>query len=143
MPKRKYIVGYELPYTHVVRMAVEADTAAEAESNAKTICEKSDPWDDLTDTPLLIDDYVEEDGVLEYRVIEEVESFPNPEGSVMWLRSEQLARQACQQLVEAYRKAGGGSSVDWSDVDRALYTACEALEINPSTLDESELDDEG
>lgn len=43
-----------------------------------------------------------------------------------------VAYEACRNLIAAYHKGkSDGDSVEWSDVDFAYETACEALGISP------------
>lgn len=55
--------------------------------------------------------------------------------------SEMLV-MACQTLVSAYRRGGGGAGIDWTDLDLAAGLAAAALGESLDVPDAEELDAE-
>ncbi|THD11384.1 hypothetical protein [Metallibacterium scheffleri] len=80
----KFVVSYELPYVHHVRVGIEAEDAERARAAAEDLFNSADLWNDTPDMPLLMDEY-EEDGdagtVLEFEAVH-VEEWPDIDGSV-------------------------------------------------------------
>lgn len=60
-----------------------------------------------------------------------METWPEPESSVLHQRRTATAERACRLLVEAYRRGEeSGGSVAWEDLDAAHAVALEALDGN-------------
>ena len=131
-PKKKFIVGYSLTYDHFVEIGIEAKNAEEAIKNADSLFEAGSLWQDSPDVPLLYDDYVEhDDNVLTFTIQQELrpgEQWPNPDGSVLYLRRKEAAFKAARLLIEAYRRGKeSGGSIDWEDLDEAYEMALHSL----------------
>jgi hypothetical protein len=101
-PTRKFIVEYELPYTHVVRVGISSATPEEAIHKADSKFSDCTLWDDTPEVPLLYDDY-EENGdagdVLKFKVVGEVGEWPDKDASVKALENDRLARRVCELLL--------------------------------------------
>lgn len=121
----KYLVQYVLPYEHICRIGVEADSEEAACAKAQERFDNGTLWDDAPDMPLLYDDYEEVEGcALEFRATEcEGGRYPEADASVKTLQRRNLASRAAELLIEAYRRAEEGHCVDWSDLDEAYRTA--------------------
>lgn len=129
----KYLVEYVLPYEHICRVGVEADSEDAACAKAQERFDNGTLWDDAPDMPLLYDDYEEIDGSpLTFRATECADGqYPEPAVCVKVLQRRNLANRAAELLIEAYRRAEGGHSVDWSDLDEAYRTALRSQGIDP------------
>jgi hypothetical protein len=58
-----------------------------------------------------------------------VDTWPEPESSVLRQRREATAMRACALLVEAYRRGEeSGGSIAWEDLDEAHAVALDALD---------------
>ena len=55
----KYVVTYTLPYEHVVRVGIEADTAQAAQTIAESAFNDGVLWDNTPTMPLLMDEFEE------------------------------------------------------------------------------------
>lgn len=53
----------------------------------------------------------------------------NPSRGSQTLSRDFLKDQACRVLVAAYKRAGGGESIDWSDLDFAAELAAAGLGV--------------
>lgn len=128
----RYIVQYRLDYEHRVQVGIEADSPEVAIEMAEATFNNATLWDDTRQMPLLFDDYEETDGQpLIFEVVAEVETWPEPESSVLHQRRATAAERACRLLVEAYRRGEeSGGSVAWEDLDTAHAVALEALDGN-------------
>jgi len=128
----RYIVQYRLDYVHRVQVGIEADSPEAAIEQAETAFNDATLWDDTARLPLLFDDYEEIDGQpLIFEVVAEVETWPEPESSVLHQRRSAAAERACRLLVEAYRRGEeSGGSIAWEDLDAAHAIALEALDGN-------------
>ena len=125
----RYIVQYRLDYEHRVQVGIEADSPEVAIEMAEATFNNATLWDDTRQMPLLFDDYEETDGQpLIFEVVAEVETWPEPESSVLHQRRATAAERACRLLVEAYRRGEeSGGSVAWEDLDEAHAVAQGAL----------------
>ena len=121
----KYLVEYILPYEHICRVGVEADSEEEACAKAEARFANGTLWDDAPDMPVLYDDYEEVDGgALEFRATKcEGGRYPEPHVSAKILQRRTLASRAAELLIEAYRRAEETHCLDWSDLDEAYRTA--------------------
>ncbi|HQU15476.1 MAG: hypothetical protein B7Z66_12190 [Chromatiales bacterium 21-64-14] len=129
----RYVVQYELPYTHRVQVGIEADSPEAAVKEAERLFDEGEIWDDTATAPLLYDDYEEEEDsgtVLEFEVVATLgsdEPWPTKAPCVKFYQDREKAMRVAQMLVEAYRTgAENGGSIDWSDIDDAYALALKA-----------------
>ena len=99
--RMKFAVSYELEYVHRVMVGIEASSEEEAQQVAEEHFDQGTIWDDTLALPLLFDDFEEkDDNVLEWKV-ESIESFPDPDASVLEIRRKEYAFAACRALIQA------------------------------------------
>ena len=141
----KYLVEYILPYEHICRVGVEAGSEEEACAKAEARFANGTLWDDAPDMPVLYDDYEEVDGcALEFRATECADGrYPDPDISAQLLRRRTWASRAAELLIEAYRRAEEGHSIDWSDLDEAYRAALLSTGHAPTQRGLSTADTEG
>ena len=127
----KFLVQYNLPYEHVVRVGIEADNRDEAIAKATALFDDGTIWDDTPEVPLLVDD-VYEDGdagvPLEFTIEgRNISKWPEADESVKTIRRRNAALRAARLLVGAYKRGKeSGGTVSWSDLDAACAEALEA-----------------
>jgi len=126
----RYIVQYRLDYVHRVQVGIEAASPEAAIDRAQSAFDNATLWEDTAQLPLLFDDYEEVDGQpLIFEVVAEVETWPEPESSVLHQRRATAAERTCRLLVEAYQRGEeSGGSIAWEDLDEAHAAALEALD---------------
>lgn len=131
---KKFIVEYELPYTHRVQVGIQAEDEAAAIQIASEQFDAGSIWDDRACMPLLFDDY-EENGdagiPLEFEVVDVISAdgdFPKPDNSVLAIRKRDHANKAAVLLLQACSELDtepGGLKID-RDMLHAAYTAAMA-----------------
>ena len=103
----KYVVTYTLPYAHVVRVGIEADTVEGAEAIAETAFQEGVLWDNAPTQPLLMDEYEEtgDAGVPVTFQATPVTEWPEPDNSVLNAIRDKTAHHVARQLVGLYQQA--------------------------------------
>ena len=103
----KYVVTYTLPYEHVVRIGIEADTVEGAEAIAETAFQEGVLWDNAPTQPLLMDEYEEtgDAGVPVTFQATPVTEWPEPDNSVLKTIRDKTAHHVARQLVGLYQQA--------------------------------------
>jgi len=98
----RYVVEYELPYSHRVQVGVFAKDSESALKQAEAAFDEGTLWEDTQEMPLLYDDY-EQDGnagaALVFRFVDQVVGFPEPDCSVRTIKEERYA-WACRQALQ-------------------------------------------
>jgi hypothetical protein len=126
---KKYLVEYELPYVHLVRVGIQAEDEGTAIAKADDAFTQGTIWDNAPEMPLLYDDY-EETGdsgaVLEFRVVDEFEEWPEPEVCVKIVERDAAARRACEWLIAAH-ECSDSASVREALLQSALEEAHAAM----------------
>lgn len=136
----KFIVEYELPYTHVVGVGIEAPTAEAACEKAEHLFNNGSLLDNTKDCPVLSDAYLEDGdaGVpIEFRATP-VEEYPAPDASVQEAQGHAAAIEALKVLCQGY-KAGEESyngEMAWEDLNQAYEQADTALRLLGEDPDE-------
>lgn len=123
---KKYLIEYEIPYVHIVRVGVQAEDGASAIAQASAAFDLGTIWDNTPEMPLLYDDYEESaplDHVLEFTVVDECESWPEPGVCVKSYFQGQAAGRACQSLIAAFEAEG---SLREALLHEAMSEACQA-----------------
>ena len=109
---KKFLVEYELPYVHLVRVGIQAKNEESAISIADQAFTDCTIWDNTPEMPLLYDDY-EETGdsgaVLEFKVVGEYQEWPEPEVCVKIIERDAAARRACEHLIAAHECSNSAS----------------------------------
>jgi hypothetical protein len=124
---KKYLVEYELPYVHTVQVGIEAESDADAIAQAREAFLQASIWDNTPDMPLLYDQYEEAAPIkheLEFKVVDEVDAWPEPDFSVTSYIETQVAKVACRLLIAAF---GSEGSVRDGLLREAMEQACLAL----------------
>lgn len=104
---KKFVIEYELPYTHIVRVGIQAENEVAAIEVAQRRFDDGTLWDNAPQTPLLYDDFEETDGSsLEFRVVAECDEWPEPDSSVKAIHEDAAAKRACERLIEAFDCSG-------------------------------------
>lgn len=103
----KYVVTYALPYEHLVRIGIEAQTAEAAEALAETAFKDGVLWDDTPTMRLLMDEYEEtgDAGVPVTFRATPVTEWPEPDNSVLKALRDKTAHQVARQLIGLYQQA--------------------------------------
>ncbi len=130
---KKFVVSYTIPYRHDVSVGVIASDSIEAIHIAQAAFDNGTFWDDSEAMPLLHDDFEEvDDGNVFALKAEGIDGDFDRDSSVIHLRQQRKAIEACKALIVAYANgATAGGSIDWADVDAAHALALEAV---PSTV---------
>ena len=107
---KNFIVEYELPYTHLVRVGIQAADEAGAIELAKNAFDQGTIWDNTPDMPLLYDDFEEDDSSpldepVEFNA-EECKVWPVPAACVKSIVCNAAARRACEWLIHAHESTG-------------------------------------
>lgn len=101
-----YEVEYRIPYEHVVVVGIKAQSPERAKEIAQREFDNGSIWDNTEHLPLLVDDYEEKDGCLEF-VAKEVDGFsagPSVEVAV---------QQSCvYNAIKLLRKVHAGALED-------------------------------
>ncbi|WP_051299709.1 hypothetical protein [Methylobacter luteus] len=101
MPElKKFAVSYTIDYQHRIVVGISALNAESAIKIATKAFDEGEIWEDTPDMPLLFDDYEEIEGETLEFFAEEVSEFPEPDSSVIKLKQDQFAYQACRSLLE-------------------------------------------
>lgn len=126
----KYVVGYQLPYIHHVEVGIKASSPDQAIERARALFDDAAIWDDTPETPLLVDDFYEDEAAgaaLSFTIEKTIEAcgrFPDPDLSVKRLRADEKARAAARALIAAYERGeANGGSIEWADIDAAYELA--------------------
>jgi hypothetical protein len=123
--KSKFIVEYTIPYVHRVMVGIHAKSSNSALGLGEKCFADGSIWDDTATMPLLFDDYEETDapGVpVEFKVVEEVEEWPEADHSVKAIRRRDAAFRACVALLDAFREGSSGK-IDRESLVQALNEA--------------------
>ncbi len=103
----KYVVTYTLPYEHIVRVGIEADTAQAAQTIAESAFNDGVLWDNTPNMPLLMDEFEEtgDAGVPVLFQATPVTEWPVPDNSVSKALHDKTAHDVARQLIELYQRA--------------------------------------
>jgi hypothetical protein len=124
---KKFLIEYELPYVHLVRVGVQAKDGASAIAMAQEAFDLGTIWDNTPEMPLLYDDFEESsslDHALEFKVVDEGRSWPEPAVCVKSYVQGQAAKHACESLVAAFEAEG---RVREALLHEAINQACQAM----------------
>jgi hypothetical protein len=107
---KNFIVEYELPFIHLVRVGIQAADEAAAIELARDAFSKGTFWDNSRDMPLLYDDFEEDDSSpldepVEFKA-EACKVWPVPEACVKTIERNAAARRACEWLIHAHESTG-------------------------------------
>ena len=103
----KYVVTYTLPYEHIVRVGIEADTAQAAQTIAESAFNDGVLWDNTPNMPLLMDEFEEtgDAGVPVLFQATPVTEWPVPDNSVLKAQHNKTAHDVARQLIGLYQQA--------------------------------------
>ena len=103
----KYVVTYTLPYEHIVRVGIEADTAQAAQTIAESAFNDGVLWDNTPNMPLLMDEFEEtgDAGVPVLFQATPVTEWPGPDNSVLKALHAKTAHDVARQLIGLYQHA--------------------------------------
>ncbi|OAI12763.1 MULTISPECIES: hypothetical protein [Methylomonas] len=118
-----FAVSYTLDYTHRVMVGVLADSPDKALAIAETAFDAGSIWDDTPEMPVLYDAFEEVDGETLLWQVEEVDVWPKPDGSVVKLRQEQVAKSICRELAAVYPQYTATGTIDQDVLDRVMVLA--------------------
>ena len=98
---------YTLPYEHVVRVGIEADTAQAAQTIAESAFNDGVLWDNTPTMPLLMDEFEEtgDAGVPVLFQATPVTEWPGPDNSVLKAQHDKIAHDVARQLIGLYQHA--------------------------------------
>lgn len=119
----RYVLEYELPYVHTVRVGVTAVTDECAIKQASELFEAGTVWDNTDQVPLLYDDYDETgDAPVTFTVIEKLPAdagWPEAASCVSQIQRREAAFEACRLLVDAFHASD--TRVADIDYDKLRY----------------------
>ena len=103
----KYVVTYTLPYEHVVRIGIEAESAEAAQTLAETAFNDGVLWDNTPTMPLLMDEYEEtgDAGVPVTFQATPVIEWPEADNSILKALRDKTTHQVARQLIGLYQQA--------------------------------------
>ncbi len=129
--KQLRIVEYRIDYTHKFQVGVPSESDQEALDTAQAAFDAGSIWDDTPEMPVLYDDYDEvEDETLTFRVVDQVDAWPEPAVCVLVARRDAAAKEACRllMLAEAMRTAARVEDGEYQrTLDQAYRKASEAF----------------
>jgi len=127
----KYVVEYQLPYVHFVKVGVMAESSEAAITAASIAFDSGTIWDNTPAMPLLTDLYEEVCNggkPLEFEA-ELVAKWPQPDSTVRQIERENAAMETCRLLLQAYEHQDSGHE---SFLTAALESAKAALSFGLS-----------
>jgi hypothetical protein len=136
----KFVVEYRCDHAHIVRVGIIAKDEDEAVRLAESMMDAGTLHQDTSEVPLLMDEFEELDnGPIEFNVVDILPAnFPEPDASVVQLRTERLAMRVCDAMVKAYKRGDRSGSVSWEELDLVHELALEVVNgkagMNPPSL---------